>query len=58
MSQFLDIPKNDYDLNETDREDLEEYSGWQFDLRKVAHDMLERNLFDYWPGASEIAKRK
>ena len=55
---FLDIPKNDYDLNETDREDLEEYSGWQFDLRKVAHDMLERNLFDYWPGASEFAKRK
>lgn len=53
---FFDIPKNDYDLNETDREDLEEYSGWQFDLRKVAHDMLERNLFDYWPGASEFAK--
>jgi hypothetical protein len=53
---FLDIPKNDYDLNETDREDLEQYSGWQFDLRKVAHDMLNRNLFDYWPGASEFAK--
>ena len=55
---LLEISKNDYDLNETDRDDLEEYSGWQFDLRKVAHEMLNPNLFDYWPGASEFAKRK
>ena len=54
---LLEISKNDYDLNETDRDDLEEYSGWQFDLRKVAHEMLNPNLFDYWPGASEFAKQ-
>jgi hypothetical protein len=55
---LLEISKNDYDLSETDREDLEAYSSWQFDLRKVAHDMLNRNLFDYWPGASEFEKKE
>lgn len=50
------MKRNDYDLNETDRDDLEEFNGWQFDLNKVASELCNSDLFDDWPGASEFAK--
>ena len=52
------MKRNDYDLNETDRDDLEEFNGWQFDLNKVASELCNSDLFDDWPGATEFAKRK
>lgn len=52
------MKRNDYDLNETDRDDLEGFNGWQFDLNKVASELCNSDLFDDWPGASEFAKRK
>jgi hypothetical protein len=56
---LLEIPKNDYDLTETDRDDLEEFNGWQFDLNKVANNFLKRDLFECeYPIATEFAKRK
>jgi hypothetical protein len=56
---LLEIPKNDYDLNETDRDDLEEFNGWQFDLQKVAQNFLNRDLFDCeYPEPTEQAKEK
>jgi hypothetical protein len=51
---LLSMSRNDYDLNETDREDLEEFNGWMFDLNRVANDICNRDLFDDWPGASEF----
>ena len=50
------MKKNDYDLNETFRDDLEEFNGWQFDLNKVASEICNSDLFDDWPGASEFEK--
>ncbi len=56
---LLEISKNDYDLNETDRDDLEEFNGWQFDLNKVAHNIFNRDLFECeYIGATEFAKNK
>jgi hypothetical protein len=50
------MKRYDYDLNETDRDDLEEFNGWQFDLNKVASELCNSDLFDDWPGASEFDK--
>ena len=56
---LLEISKNDYDLNETDRDDLEDFNGWQFDLNKVAHNIFNRDLFECeYIGATEFAKNK
>jgi hypothetical protein len=54
---LLGFPKNDYNLNESNREDLEDFNGWQYDLKKVGS-ACDCDLFDDWPGASEFAKRK
>jgi len=53
---LLCISKNDFSLNETIREDLEDFNGWQYDLNKVASELCTSDLFDDWPGASEFAK--
>ena len=50
------MKKSDYHLNETFRDDLEEFNGWQFDLNKVASEICNSDLFDDWPGASEFEK--
>ncbi|MFN6037919.1 MAG: hypothetical protein ACK452_05585, partial [Bacteroidota bacterium] len=56
---LLEIPKNDYDLNETDKDDLEEFNGWQYDLKKVANNMFNRDLFECeYPIATVHAKSK
>lgn len=54
---LLGFPMNDYNLNESNREDLEDFNGWQYDLKKVGS-ACDCDLFDDWPGASEFAKRK
>ena len=55
---LLDIPENDYDLNETDRNDLEGFSDWQFDLNKVANNICNRDLFECeFPIATEFTKK-
>jgi hypothetical protein len=51
---LLGIKKNEYDLNNSENEDLEDFNGYQFDLKKVANDICNRDLFDDWPGASEF----
>lgn len=54
------MKKSDYHLNETFRDDLEEFNGWQFDLNKVASEICNSDLFDDWPAAvslrSELTK--
>jgi hypothetical protein len=52
---LLGFPMNDYNLNESNREDLEDFNGWQYDLKKVGS-ACDCDLFDDWPGASEFAK--
>jgi hypothetical protein len=54
---LLGLSKNDYNLNESNREDLEDFNGWQYDLKKVGA-ACDCDLFDDWPGATEFAKRK
>jgi hypothetical protein len=57
VEYLIEISKNDYNLDETDRNDLEEYDGWRYDLKKVG-ELMNFDMFDYWPGASEFAKKK
>ena len=57
VEYLLGFPANDYNLNESSREDLEEFNGWQYDLKKVST-ACDCDLFDDWPGASEFAKRR
>jgi hypothetical protein len=56
VEYLIEISKNDYNLDETDRNDLEEYDGWRYDLKKVG-ELMSFDMFDHWPGASEIAKK-
>jgi hypothetical protein len=56
IEYLFGMKRYDYDLNETDRDDLEEFNGWQFDLNKVASELCNSDLFDDWPGASEFDK--
>jgi len=56
VAYLIEISKNDYNLDETDRNDLEEYDGWRYDLKKVG-ELMSFEMFDYWPGPSEIAKK-
>ena len=55
---LLSMNKNEYDLKESDDENLEDFNGWQLDLKKVASNICNRDFFDDWPGTSEFAKRK
>ena len=55
---LLSMNKNEYDLKESDDENLEDFNGWQLDLKKVASNICNRDFFDDWPGASEFAKRE
>jgi hypothetical protein len=57
VEYLLGFPANDYNLSESSREDLEEFNGWQYDLKKVST-ACDCDLFDDWPGASEFAKRR
>jgi hypothetical protein len=57
VEYLLGFSANDYNLNESSREDLEEFNGWQYDLKKVST-ACDCDLFDDWPGASEFAKRR
>ena len=52
---LLGIKQNEYDLNIDDVPlNLEEFNGYQYDLKRVANNICDRDLFDYWPGASEF----
>ena len=52
---LLGIKQNEYDLNIDDVPlNLEEFYGYQYDLKRVANNICDRDLFDYWPGASEF----
>lgn len=57
VEYLIGISKNEYNLDVTDRNDLEEYDGWRYDLKKVG-ELCDDDLFDYWPGASKFAKKK
>ena len=50
---LLGIKQNEYDLNIDDVPlSLEEFYGYQYDLKRVANNICNRDLFDSWPGAS------
>jgi hypothetical protein len=51
---LLGIKQNEYDLNSSDDESLEDFNGYQYDLKRVANNICNRDLFDDWPGASEF----
>jgi hypothetical protein len=53
VEYLLRIKRNQYILDESD-EDLEDFNGYQFDLKRVANNICNRDLFDDWPGASEF----
>jgi hypothetical protein len=53
VEYLLRIKRNQYILDESD-EDLEEFNGYQFDLKKVANNICNSNIFDGWPGTSEF----
>jgi hypothetical protein len=50
---LLGIKQNEYDLTIDDVPlSLEEFYGYQYDLKRVANNICNRDLFDSWPGAS------
>ena len=53
---LLSMNKNEFDLKESDDENLEDFNGWQLDLKKVASNICNRDFFDDWPGTSEFAR--
>jgi hypothetical protein len=55
---LLSMNKNEFDLKESDDENLEDFNGWQLDLKKVASNICNRDFFDDWPGASEFEKKE
>jgi hypothetical protein len=52
---LIGISKNNYNCDETDRDDLESFDGIIYDLIKVGEES-DCDLFDDWPGASEFEK--
>lgn len=56
VEYLLGLSQNDFNLNESYRDDLEDFNGWQYDLKKIGL-KCDCDLFDDWPGASEFVKR-
>jgi len=51
VEYLLRIKRNQYILDES-YEELEEFNGYQLDLKKVAKNICNSNIFDGWPGTS------
>jgi hypothetical protein len=54
IDYLLQMPRNDFDLNQTDKDDLEGFDDWRYDLKKVGEFMINGvNLFDRYPGTTD-----